>query len=144
MKSVPWTHSILCIRHVSSRWQRMYRQLMTSGIPGLILGLRPATERRCCFVTTSFIGWAQTENQPWYSLGKGNDIDIKYDRRAIAKAPAASPVNSMWQRWLASLGGGRQGSNYMMLITSVSTVSINTTQGSFFVRAQPMRDDVMI
>ena len=31
---------------------------------GLILGLRPANERRCYFVTTSLIGWAQTYNQP--------------------------------------------------------------------------------
>ena len=34
---------------------------------GLILGLRPANERRCYFVTTSVIGWAQTQNQHWYS-----------------------------------------------------------------------------
>ena len=27
---------------------------------GLILGLRPANERRRYFVTTSFIGWEQT------------------------------------------------------------------------------------
>ena len=26
---------------------------------GLILGLRPANERRCYFVTTSLIGWVQ-------------------------------------------------------------------------------------
>ena len=32
---------------------------------GLILGLRPANERRRYFVTTSLIGWAQTQNQPW-------------------------------------------------------------------------------
>ena len=31
---------------------------------GLILGLRPANERRDYFVTTSLIGWAQAENQP--------------------------------------------------------------------------------
>ena len=29
-------------------------------IIGLILGLRPANERRCYKVTTSLIGWAQT------------------------------------------------------------------------------------
>ena len=29
-------------------------------ITGLILGLRPANERRRYFVTTSLIGWAQT------------------------------------------------------------------------------------
>ena len=28
-------------------------------IPGLILGLRQANQRRRCFVTTSLIGWAQ-------------------------------------------------------------------------------------
>ena len=28
-------------------------------LPGLILGLRPANERQCYFVTTSFIGWTQ-------------------------------------------------------------------------------------
>ena len=28
--------------------------------PGLILGLRPANERRRYFVTASLIGWAQT------------------------------------------------------------------------------------
>ena len=27
---------------------------------GLIIGLRPANERRRCFVKTSLIGWAQT------------------------------------------------------------------------------------
>ena len=31
---------------------------------GLILGLRPANERRRYFVTTSIIGWAQAWNQP--------------------------------------------------------------------------------
>ena len=31
----------------------------------LILGLRPANERRCYFVTTSLIGWVQAYNQPW-------------------------------------------------------------------------------
>ena len=35
---------------------------------GLILGLRPANERWCYFVTTSLIGWAQTLNQLWYWL----------------------------------------------------------------------------
>ena len=31
---------------------------------GLILGLRPANERRRYFVTTSLIGWVQALNQP--------------------------------------------------------------------------------
>ena len=33
-------------------------------LPGLILGLRPANERRR-YVTTSLIAWEQTWNQPW-------------------------------------------------------------------------------
>ena len=32
---------------------------------GLILGLRPANERRRYKVTPSLIGWAQNWNQPW-------------------------------------------------------------------------------
>ena len=34
-------------------------------IAWLILGLCPASERRCYKVTPSLIGWAQTSNQPW-------------------------------------------------------------------------------
>ena len=34
-------------------------------ISGLILGLRPANERRRYKVTPSLTGWAQVENQPW-------------------------------------------------------------------------------
>ena len=35
---------------------------------GLIIGLRPANERRCYKVTPSLIGWAQTQNQPWHAI----------------------------------------------------------------------------
>ena len=35
-------------------------QMVMQYIPVLILGLRPANERRRYFVTTSLIGWAQT------------------------------------------------------------------------------------
>ena len=31
---------------------------------GLILGLRPANERQCYFVTTSLIGWVQAKSNP--------------------------------------------------------------------------------
>ena len=37
---------------------------------GLILGLRPANKRRRCNVTPSLIGWAQTQNPPWYNIIK--------------------------------------------------------------------------
>ena len=36
-----------------------FRTEMLLAIAGLILGLRPANERRRYFVTTSLIGWAQ-------------------------------------------------------------------------------------
>ena len=39
--------------------------IYSHGIIGLILGLRPANERRRYFVPTSLIGWAQAWNQPW-------------------------------------------------------------------------------
>ena len=38
--------------HIMWQWQVEYT--------GLILGLRPANERRCYKVTPSLIGWAQT------------------------------------------------------------------------------------
>ena len=41
---------------------------------GLILGLRPANERRRYFVTTSFIGWVQAENQPCTMVKFHGDI----------------------------------------------------------------------
>ena len=44
------------------------QSLAMSLIPGLILGLRPANESRCYFVTTSLIGWVQAWNQPCIPL----------------------------------------------------------------------------
>ena len=38
----------------------LYTILFLDHISGLILGLRPANERRRYFVTTSLIDWAQT------------------------------------------------------------------------------------
>ena len=42
--------------------------MMIEAIPGVILRLRPANERRRYFVTTSLIGWAQTYNPPWIPI----------------------------------------------------------------------------
>ena len=42
-------------------WYLFFKVLLVTAWPsGLILGLRPANERRRYFVTTSLIGWAQT------------------------------------------------------------------------------------
>ena len=59
---------------------------------GLILGLRPANERRHYFVTTSLIGWAQTYNQPWRymwevsSLRPGPRFNIKISSHQYRKS----------------------------------------------------------
>ena len=39
-----------------------------SYVPGMILSLRPANERRRYKVTPSLIGWAQILNQAWFTL----------------------------------------------------------------------------
>ena len=44
---------------VMSYWTKSWRR-HNMVISGLILGSRPANERRRYFVTTSLIGWAQT------------------------------------------------------------------------------------
>ena len=41
---------------------------LVSLFTGLNLGLCPFNERRRYFVTTSLIGWGQTENQPWFII----------------------------------------------------------------------------
>ena len=60
-------------------------------IPGLILGLRPANERRRYKVTPSLIGWAQTLNQPWrcYFCDDGRGV-------------TPSPVGHSLARWLSA------------------------------------------
>ena len=64
----------VCIIYFS--WQPHPRliYLITFITPGLILGLRPANERRRYFVTTSRIGWAQDYNQPCYTVSYINVI----------------------------------------------------------------------
>ena len=37
-------------------------------LSGLILGLRPASGRKCHFVMTSLNGWVQSKNQPWLCI----------------------------------------------------------------------------
>ena len=46
-------------------WLLCHQVNSSNGIVGLILGLRPANERRRYFVTTSLIGWAQTLLDKW-------------------------------------------------------------------------------
>ena len=55
-------------RKLLSHWLKLLRHVAITLViqgPGLFLGLRPASERRCYFATTYLIGWAQTSKQPW-------------------------------------------------------------------------------
>ena len=61
---------------------------------GLILGLRPANERRSSFVTTSLIGWAQAWNQPW----------DRYLQRFLWNYPQVNDTRPHW--WLVNIGSG--------------------------------------
>ena len=63
-KPLPEPMPIKCLCHMA--WPGA-NELTLNGtsLSGLILGLRPTNERRRYFVTTSLIGWAQDENQPW-------------------------------------------------------------------------------
>ena len=54
-KLLPEQMLVNLIIGITSQWI-----LFESQIIGMILGLRPANERRCYFVTTSLTGWAQT------------------------------------------------------------------------------------
>ena len=56
-----------CLSHIPNTFMQMrqpyypgYMIRTTLFISGLILGLRPANDRRHYFLTTSFIGWVQT------------------------------------------------------------------------------------
>ena len=83
-----WSHSCSCLYCSSApsvqlsgllsaqdRWLPGNKQWLQSGLilglrpanerRGLILGLRPANERRRYKVTPSLIGWVQTYSQPW-------------------------------------------------------------------------------
>ena len=86
MSLIPWRyqteHSLRWIYHwnvrsslrdnlIGSRNHRYNaRQLCLVIIPWLILGLRPANERRRYFITKSRIGWAQNCNQPCNTIHK--------------------------------------------------------------------------
>ena len=63
---------------------------------GLILGFRPANERRRYFVTLSLIGWMQTKNQPW-NMVMGRAVSTrsiyKYALRAINHMEARRCLN---------------------------------------------------
>ena len=51
---------------------------------GLILGVRPANDRRRYFVTTSLIGWMKASNQPWNSGGTSS-MTLEYLVRIVNK-----------------------------------------------------------
>ena len=57
-------------------WDKFWRPVSSGS--GLILGLRPANERRRYFVTTSFIGWAQIQNHDvFHWLGANLELALR-------------------------------------------------------------------
>ena len=85
------SHRNQCVKHwdlgslLVSNCISPYRSYVdTNAITGLILGLRPANERRCYFVTTSLIGWAQTLNQPCIILNWCMNASIGDGPKSIA------------------------------------------------------------
>ena len=52
-----WLYVCLIANHIS-KWRNISTPILNY-LTGLILGLRPANERRRYFVTTSLIGWPQ-------------------------------------------------------------------------------------
>ena len=61
-----WVNNFKCISPNQNKniIQSNINSSPTTALTMLILGLRPANERRRCKVTTSLIGWVQTYNQP--------------------------------------------------------------------------------
>ena len=64
--SFPRINWICNIRKLNSLHRYLHNT--TKHTTALILGLHPANERRRYFVTTSFNGWVQAQNQPWYYI----------------------------------------------------------------------------
>ena len=54
------THTTECNTCVNFLRHTVYIYALVCDNAGLVLGLRPANDRRCYCVTTSLIGWAQT------------------------------------------------------------------------------------
>ena len=104
---------------------------------GLILGLRPANERRRYFVTTSLIGWVQAQNQPhgnhrviecnkpshcettykakcrvWYTLHRSKAEDRISDKGKVKNIICVSLLQDL----TLNNGFGVQASNLMMMI----------------------------
>ena len=48
-----------------SIWWRLHDYTVISRVSGTIQCMRPANKRRRYIVTSSFIGWAYTRNDPW-------------------------------------------------------------------------------
>ena len=95
--------------------------LLSFGTTGIILCMRPANERRCYIVTSSLIGWAHTQNDPW-----NQSISPSFFHATSLLIPF--PGKQPWRTWLNTPG------KYIMDRYNI--------QGSFFVYAKSMWDDV--
>ena len=57
-------HAVVWDQKCTFPCRHQFQEMAIILYTGLILGLCPANERRCYFVTTSLIGWVQAQNQP--------------------------------------------------------------------------------
>ena len=75
------TQSLLTgLRKSHSRNSSVLRRGFNYTLPGIILCLRLANERRRYTVTPSLIGWAHTQNDPWIVVqGESHEDEMTYD-----------------------------------------------------------------
>ena len=75
---------------------------------GIILCMRAANERRCYIVTSSPIGWAHTQNDPWWhymaSLGHNNicephQISMAVEWKTWSQATSVGAGSGWCGRW---------------------------------------------
>ena len=86
-----WWHTLIKIKEhfiyfqtltLEVRWYLDKSRLCLNHIIWIILCMRPANERRRYNVTSSLIGWAHTQNDPWYHMfiemywNSSNALDI--------------------------------------------------------------------
>ena len=62
---------------------RLTSLVLGQSYAGIILCMCPANERRCYIVTSSPVGWAHTQNDPWYDYTSAIEATLKDMGRQI-------------------------------------------------------------
>ena len=98
-KGIPKITSNL-IGHIYVQTNLFHLLVVVVGIAVLILGSRPAKERRRYKVTPSLIGWAQTKNQLCLLCAIKEVTRMVFSRISFHRTP--SFVVSTWEYWIFS------------------------------------------